>query len=149
MNKIYLFILIFNAFSTINAQNINEIKKEENKFVYGESIKLFLGDSILVETKVINNLIKDFKLVNKIADSSKTMKIKFDYSNFGMQKSSILTISNPFELTLKYKARIKYFNRDKYSETSIIPILPKIFAFEMWPEKLESIILYDFELEKE
>ena len=64
----------------------------------------------------------------------------------GPEKSSVLTITNPFDKQLNYKAFIKVPNRDGYKKTSIVPIYPKIYSIEMWPYKIESIILTDFKL---
>jgi hypothetical protein len=148
MKNILLFIFISCFFSSICAQDIYNINQEENKFVYGESIKLFIGDSLYVEAKIVGDFLRDYKVVDSITDPTITLIIKFTYDNFGMHKASILSIKNPFDRQLNYKAKIKVFNRNRFYETSIMPILPKILSIEMWPDKLESIILYDFILEK-
>ncbi len=44
---------------------------------------------------------------------------------------------------------IKPIKGDNYVETSIVPVFPGIFSMEMWPYKIESIILSDFEIKKE
>ena len=146
-NLLTILITVFFV-TSMNAQNIYDVKKEENKFIYGESIKLFLGDKIFVETKLVDNSLKDFKIVNTISDSSRTIIIEFNYDNFGMQKASILKVSNPFERSLNYKAKIKPTSKSSYSETSIMPVFSKIYSMETWPNKLESIILSDFKLDK-
>lgn len=148
MKKLFLLLISACFITSIYSQEIYNVKKNENKFIYGQSIKLFMGDSILVEAKVGVNSLKDFKVVDKISDSSKTMVIRFTTEYFGGEKSSLLKISNPFERTLNYKAKIKLFKREGFSETSIVPILPGIFSMEIWPDKLESIVLYDFKLDK-
>jgi hypothetical protein len=128
------------------AQSVYDVTKTENKFVYGNSIKLFLGDKIFVEATQEGKIFKDFKMVDVITDSSKTIIIEFKYDNFGSEKASLLRVSNPFENILNYKAKIKPISKSKYSETSIEPVFPKIFSMEMWPYKIESIILSDFKI---
>ena len=146
MKKEFLVVIIVLVAISLNAQNIFDIDRSNNEFVYGQSIKLFLGDSILVEAVINNNKIKEFKVVNSIIDSSRTIKIVFKYDFFGSNKASLLQVTNPFEKTLDYHAQIKLLNRRKYKETSIMPVYPKIYSIEMWPGKLESIILTDFKL---
>ncbi len=148
MKKLFLLLISACFITSVYSQDIYAVEKKENKFIYGQSIKLFIGDSILVEANLGVNSLKDFKVVDKISDPSKTMVIKFTYEYFGDDKSAILKISNPFERNLNYKAKIKLFKREGFSETSIVPILPGIFSMEIWPDKLESIILYDFKLDK-
>jgi hypothetical protein len=138
-------MLLLNT-STIFAQNIEQISKEENKFIYSNSIKLFLGDSIYVEPANIDRKLTDFTLKEGIVDSTKTFSIIFVYDKFGSNNASLLKVSNPFSKQLVYKAKIRTKPGSRYSETSIMPVYPKIFGIEMWPYKIESIILYDFEL---
>lgn len=133
---------------SVKAQNIAEIKSSENIFVYGQSIKLFMGDKIYVEANLAGNSVQDFKIVRSITDSSKTITIEFKYENFGGQKSSLLTISNPFDIQLEYKAKIKPMSGNRFAATTTVPVLPKIYSMEMWPNKLDSIILSDFKISK-
>jgi hypothetical protein len=85
--------------------------------------------------------------VDAISDSTKTITIQFVYDKFGMNNASLLKVSNPFKIQLSYKAKIRTKPGGKYSETSIMPIFPNIYGIEMWPYKIESIVLYDFELQ--
>lgn len=141
---ILIIVLLFSG--KINAQDIEAVRKEENKFIYSNSIKLFMGDSIYVEANATNGSLVDFVIVKSISDSTKTMSIKFYYDKFGQSNASILKVTNLFKKTLYYKAKIKTSRMNRYSGTSIMPIYPRIFGMEMWPYKIESIILYDFEL---
>ena len=61
-----LLLLSFLPFITSNlvAQKIESVTKEENKFVYSNSIKLFLGDCINVVTENININLTDFSIAN-------------------------------------------------------------------------------------
>jgi hypothetical protein len=128
------------------AQTPENVKKEENKFIYSNSILLFLGDSIHVQSNNKGKNLTDFTLITKLKNSSGTISIKFTYDKFGKNYGSLLKVTNPFSKQLIYKARVRYKPLGKYTETSIFPVEAKIYGMEMWPEKLESIILYDFEL---
>ena len=128
------------------AQTIENVTKDENKFIYSNSIKLFLGDSIYLYPSKTEIKLTDFTLRQKLNDSSNIISIKFTYEKFGMNNASLLKVTNPFSKQLIYKAKIRYNSHGRYSETSIMPVYPKIFGMEMWQNRIESIILYDFEL---
>jgi hypothetical protein len=135
------------SISIVYSQNIETVNKEENNFIYSNSIKLFLGDSIFIEASSADKILSDFVKVNSISDSTKTISIKFYYDKFGSNNSSLLKVSNPFTKVLYYKAKIRTAPGKRYSETSIMPVWGGIYGIEMWPHKIESIILYDFKLE--
>ena len=145
--KIVLLSLFPILTSNLIAQKIENVSKEENKFIYSNSIKLFLGDSIYVVTENSDKDLTGFALVDAISDSTKTISIRFAYDKFGTNNASLLKVSNPFEKQMSYKAKICAKPGGKYSETSIMPVFPKIYGIEMWPYKIESIILYDFVLQ--
>lgn len=142
---ITVFAIVIITTPTI-AQTIENVTKDENKFIYSNSIKLFPGDSIYVHPGKNENKLTDFTLRKELNDSSNIISIKFTYDKFGMNNASLLKVSNPFSKQLIYKAKIRARAQGRYSETSIMPVYPKISGMEMWPNKIESIILYDFEL---
>ena len=144
MKKFFFLILLMGCMSSQEIYNVN---KYNNKFIYGESIKLFFGDEILVEADVDGKSIKNFRIVDSIVDSSKTISISMFKGSDG-PNATTLFVQNPFDLILNYKAKIRTFSRREYTSTSIIPIYPKIFCMELWPYTIESIILYDFKLSK-
>jgi len=148
MKKLFVLIVVSFIATSTKAQDIYEVKKEDNKFIYGESIKLFAGDKIFVEITLVDHSISKFKIVKVISDSSKTITIEFKYDDFGDHKASLLKVSNPFKKSLSYKAKIKPITSSNYSETSIVPVYPKIYSTEMWPYKIESVILTEFKLDK-
>jgi hypothetical protein len=140
-----LWFLSLICISSLQAQKIENVTRDENKFIYSNEIKLFLGDSIYVKANTVNKSLTDFALVKGIIDSANIIFIRFSYDNFGSNKACLLKVVNPYSKTLVYKARIP--NRaGKYFETSIMPIVPKIYGIEMWPNRFENIILSDFQL---
>lgn len=146
MKRILFLLTLTISVFTIKAQDIYEVKRESNKFIYGEAIKLFAGDKIFVEANVINTSVKNFKIVNVISNPSNTITIEFKYGDFGNQQASLLKVNNPFNQRLSYKAKIQTTSNN-FSETSILPVLPKIYSTEMWPNRIESIILSEFQLQ--
>jgi len=147
---IYSFMaLLLISNSAIYGQNVETVSKNENKFIYSNSIKLFMGDSIYVEANSTGNSLSDFVVVKSISDSTKTISIQFSFDKYGMNNASLLKVVNPFTKSLYYKAKIRTVAGKRYSETSIMPVLGGIYGIEMWPYKIESIILYDFELKQQ
>ena len=141
--QITLFLIISPG---LRSQNIEDVKREENRFIYSDAIKLFPGDTLVAEASVNGNKLIDFKKVSNIADSSLTIVFSFTYEKFGSDNATVLKVVNPFPKTLKYKAKFRSAPWRIYSEASIIPVLGKIFGIELWPYKIESIILYNFTL---
>ena len=71
-----LLLLSFLPFITSNlvAQKIESVTKEENKFVYSNSIKLFLGDSINVVTENIDFNLTGFSIADSISNSQRQLQ---------------------------------------------------------------------------
>lgn len=136
------------AIPELKSQIIGDVKKEENKFIYNDEIKLFMGDIIYVEVESDGKKLTEFEKVNTITDSSRTITFRFTYEGFGSDMASYLKVMNPFGKILRYKAKIRTAPWRMYSETSIMPVFRKAFGIELWPYKIESIILYDFTVEE-
>ena len=146
--NVLIFILevfALTAFSQI--QNVYDVTKKENAYIYQDKfVKLFMEDEIYLQVVSVNDTLKQFVVVPKIKDEANTITITFRMEDFGGKKSSILRTKNPFEKYLIFKAKISTAKRPEYTETSIVPIYPKILSNEQWPYRIESIILYDFKL---
>ncbi|MBI9036932.1 MAG: hypothetical protein JEY97_02255 [Bacteroidales bacterium] len=148
MKKIGVLLILAFSLSILQSQNVYKVEESENEVVYGKSIKLFLGDKVYIQTKVKNNKIKEFTLVGRIKDSTTTIILTFNEDLLELDNNTFLKVVNPFDKTLHYKAKIRPYNKIKYFKTSIIPIFPKIYSVEMWPYKIESIVLSGFKLIK-
>jgi hypothetical protein len=147
MNMIHiktLIIFLIISSSSLKGQNIEKATKEENKIVYSDSVKMFMGDSIYVEFESAGNHLKGFKAVNKISDSTRTISLRLSFEKFGNKNASILKVSNPFDKQLSYRVRLRVAGSEIYAESGTLPVLPKIYGKEVWSYKIESIILYDF-----
>ena len=148
--SILLISLCFMAFVSFSQiQNVFEISKDENKFVYQDKfIKLFMGDEIFIRVTSSNDTLKNFEIVTDNEDKENTISISFTIEKYKGEKISVLKVKNPFEKELHYKALISTLQRPNYEETSIVPVYPEISSQEMWPYKIESIILHDFQLKQ-
>lgn len=58
---------------------------------------------------------------------------------------TVLKVRNNLKNPIKYKADIKYYYSDKFENTSITGAFPKAITNEIWGNKIDFIIVYDFE----
>jgi TonB family protein len=127
-SKLPLFIFINFLFTgTFKAQNSND------------SVIIKMDTEIYCEIISTTGGKIKFKQVNKTIDSTHAIKISL-YSDKKM--GSVLKIKNPFNNTLSYNAFIG--SNKGYSKTSVIPILPNIYSYEMWPYSIDRILLTNF-----
>jgi hypothetical protein len=146
-NKYLIFFILFFAVCSFTYSQIqNEKYNIQNKYIYKDSIFLFKGDKINIQADSNNYSLMNFHFVSEILDSSKTITLSFTIESFNNKNGMILKIYNPFNKKLIYNAKIRTLKNYKYVETSVIPIMPRLFSFETWPYEIESIILYGFKL---
>ena len=60
--------------------------------------------------------------------------------------NQVLTIDNPFDKQLHYKATMNLMKNKKWVNTSVYPVMPKLKSIEMWPDIITSLALVSFEL---
>jgi len=138
----FLFLTI-----TLFAQDPYSVTKNDNKRVFGDTLIVFYGETIYVEATVVDNKITEFKKVDQVTDASKTIVITLGEGALGGNNSADMKISNPFDKTITYKAEMKTPKKMKeFIETSVVPIYPKIYSLEMWPYKIEVIMLTKIQL---
>jgi hypothetical protein len=64
MKNLFVLIIASIIVLSVKAQNVYEVTKENNKFIYGGYVKLFPGDKIFVEATVSNDSLSEFRVVN-------------------------------------------------------------------------------------
>jgi hypothetical protein len=137
------FLLILN---NLFGQDINSIIKTDSKRVFGDTLLIFYGETIYFEANIVDNNIISFKQTNQIVDSSKTIEINLGQGAFSGKNSTDMKIKNPFDKILNYTAKIKTNKGYSFVETSVVPVFPKIYSIEMWPYKIEAIMLTNFKI---
>ena len=60
------------------------------------------------------------------------------------QYNTLLLLKNGYAEELNYQAEMQVSNRDKFENTSVVNIQPKLISIEMWPYKIDNIKLHDF-----
>ena len=61
---------------------------------------------------------------------------------------TLLHLRSNSDVSLNYKADIKYYYKDKFENTSISGAFPKATTNEIWQHKIDFITLYDFSKRK-
>jgi hypothetical protein len=130
-----------------DSQFYNAPMGETNYIINDSIIQIFPGEKLFVEAEIINNKLTNFKVVNEIKDKSKTLVIDFQQTTKGkVHEQMILTIDNPFDRQLQYKAMMNLMKNKKWVSTSVYPVMPRLKSIEMWPDLITSLALVGFEL---
>jgi len=120
----------------------------ETDYVINDTILyIFAGEKLFVESTLTNNRVTKLRVVNEIKDPSKTFVIDFQQKTTGkVHQMMSLTISNPYNKQLRYKAMMNLLQNNKWVNTSVYPVLPNIKAIEMWQAPITMLALGSFEL---
>jgi len=132
----------------VNDQQFYNAPMGETNYIINDSIiQIFPGEKLFVEADVINNKLTNFQVVKEIRDKNKTLEIDFQQTSKGkIHEQMILTIDNPFDRELYYKAMMNLMKNKKWVNTSVYPVLAKLKSIEMWPDLITSLALVGFEL---
>ncbi len=106
------------------------------------SIQLYPGETIYVEVIEENGVIKKMTAVPVIKDPAKTITINFSQEKKGkVHELMMLKIENPFPYQLIYKALVFPFPQKRWLKTDVLPVEPRLSAYESWPNIIISIAL--------
>ena len=137
--------------------------QEKINFNKGE-ITIPIGKEILLKPEIKNNKIIGFETVNekditgKIdffdmlhhfkKDNIKDNSIELLFSE-GQLMGAPIFVLNVIQKTgkkMNFKAKIRLKGSSSYQQTSITPAVSNSAHMEQWKDNIDSIILYDFEL---
>jgi hypothetical protein len=135
MKKIFI-TLTFALTTMLSYGQINNLP--DSSIVKIDTLIIKLGDKLFFAGDVDSNNNIVFRKVDQNFDQSKNVSIELSFSkSFG----TVLTIKNPFDKKLIYKAELYSFKKNIYVETNVYPIQPKIGSKEMWPYSIDTIRL--------
>jgi hypothetical protein len=119
----------------------------ETKYVINDTIiQIFPGEKLYVDADISGDKLISFKVVPEIINKNKTLIIEFHQEINGKNhEQMMLTIDNPFDKELNYKAMINLMKNQKWVRTSVVPIMAGLKSIEMWPDIITSIALTSFE----
>jgi len=151
LSIVSLFLLLF-----IQAQEKITVNKGE--------ITIPIGKKILLKPEIKGNTINNFEVIKeensteKIdffdllhhfkKDDIKDNSIELLFSEAQMMGSPIfsLVIIQKTGKKMMFKAKIRLKGSSSYQSTSIMPAVSNAAHMEQWKDNIDSIILYDFEL---
>ena len=107
-----------------------------NTIVQDFGITVVAGQTVYVEADIENGRLVNLKSVDKIVSPDKTLTAKFEQSEDG---GMLLTVSNPFDQTIKFDMGIAPLDKEELYRTSSCPINKTVF--EMWPEPIFLVVL--------
>jgi len=111
-----------------------------------DTLIIKLGDKLFFAGDLATNDNIVFRKVNQNFDPAKNVSIELSFNeSFG----TVLTIRNPFDKRLFYKAELYSPKKNAYIETNVYPIRPKIGSKEMWPYPIDTIRLTNFKLKND
>lgn len=117
-------------------------------FVKDYILQIYPTEKLFIETELKNDTIFSMKVVKENIYPEKTIVVEFKQSAEDRNKVSMfLNVKNPFDKNLIYKARMFTPFSNELKATSIIPVKPKLSAFEIWPHAIISLVLTDWKLE--
>lgn len=168
MNKIILifvtgFLSVFQSYAQTDTSNIRppfELKLlvddsksfslpvPETSYISNDTIlQIFPGEKLYVEVTIVNNRATRLQTVKEIKDASKTLIIDFQQkANGKVHQFMTLTVTNPFNKQLRYKAMMNLLRNNKWVNTNVYPVLPNIKGTEMWTDPITILALGSFEL---
>lgn len=155
MKKLLFFLFLFSTF-IIQAQEKTIIKKGEITIPIGRKIILkpqIQGDKMVsFEITDEQNISEKVDMMNILQnfekDSTTDNSIEFLFCEAQMMNNPyfILKTIQKTGKQMTFKAKIRLKGSPLYSSTSIMPIASNAMSFEQWQNNIDSIFLYDFEL---
>lgn len=155
MKKILSIVSLF-LMLIIQAQEKTALKKGE--------ITIPIGKKILLKPEIKNNKINNFEIVKEenINEKVDFFDMLHHFKKDGVKDNSIellfsegqlmgapIFVLNTIQKTGKkmvFKAKIRLKGSSSYQPTSITPSVSNTAHMEQWKDNIDSIILYDFEL---
>lgn len=111
------------------------------------TIQIYPGEKLFIETEVLNNKIITMKSVKEIKDSTKTIVITFTHVDENKVYSrTMLDIENPFRKDLIYEAKMFLMKNNKWVQTNVYSVRSKLSSIEIWPDVIVTMALTGWEL---
>lgn len=134
------------AVDTINYYS-QEIPKSPY-FVKENIIQIYPSEQLFIEVSLKDSTIETMKVVKENLFPEKTIRIDFKQNKKGkIHQSMMLTVQNPFDKKLIYKANMYIVGYDKWLSTSIMPVNKKLSGIEIWNDIIITLVLSDWTLE--
>lgn len=110
---------------------------------YIDTFFVHVNNKLYLENEAMGADSLQLKMVNAISDSAKTLIIEFKDSR---TMGSVLTVKNPFNKVLSYKAAVLSPAQKDYKNTDVMPVRGKLVAIELWESGIKEVRLCNFQL---
>lgn len=136
----------FNLTVAVDETNFYNEDIKASPYIFPDNtIQLYPGETIYVEVELVKKKINGMKTVKENLNPEKTLVISFTQQTDGKIHSGMtLKIENPFDKILEYKATMFLLKFNKWYNTNVLPIPPKLSAYELWPDVIISIALSEW-----
>ena len=117
-------------------------------FVKEKILQIYCGEKVFIECELAKDTISTMKIVEKNINPKKTIEIEFTQNSEDRKNiRTTLVVKNPFNKKLSYNALMLTPASQTWKSTSIIPILPELMNYEMWPHAIVSLVLEEWRFE--
>lgn len=134
----------------VDSLNFYQQEVQKSKyFIKEKALQIYPGEHIFIEAEIKDGIIESMKVVKENKNPSKTIEIELSQNAEGRKNTGMtLEVSNPFDKRLTYNALMYMLGKNEWTETSVIPVRPKLKSFEMWNDVIITLVLDDWKLEK-
>jgi hypothetical protein len=110
-----------------------------------EKVSITPGKSLIVQFQQHGDVLRQPRIVDKADRSS-------PHIFFDLKKEDgmlILSIKSGCEKTVRLRALMRLKGDNRYIETSMLPLMPKLTGFESWQDPIEELVLFEFKTTNE
>ncbi|MEI8280282.1 MAG: hypothetical protein WCG87_11005 [Bacteroidota bacterium] len=132
----------------VDGDNYYETDIKAGPYIVGQDVlQIYPTEKVLLEVEETNGVIKSIKVVKENINPTKTIEVSFMQNTEGKKHQlMLLSIKNPFDMELKYRASIFLMKEKKWEFTNVLPIMGGLFSYETWPDIIVTIALDKWEL---
>jgi hypothetical protein len=89
----------------------------------------------------------ELKLVSVAKEKSDQAQLTLEMSPFDKKERLLmLSVKSTFKKDMHYKAEMRLLSKNRRQETSVVPVMAGLAAFESWPHPIEELALFGFAL---
>ncbi len=107
--------------------------------VQAGALVIYGGQTLYFEAEVVDGLLANIKVVERVLSPSKTITAKFEQLAEGGMS---LSLHNPLASDLKFDMMIMSFKSERLYPTSSCTLVAGKSLFEHWPEPLFQVLLF-------
>jgi hypothetical protein len=140
----------YKLFVAVDKQTFYEEELKEAPFVLPDNtVQLYPGETVYIEVLQEDGIIKKLTAVKAIKNPAITLTICFTQTaSKKVHEMMMLKVVNPFTKDLNYGAAIFLTKQNRWTKTSVVPVMAGLTGFETWPDVITTIGLNGWTFEK-